>query len=50
MDTGVDGTSGASAQKAVVLVFKHEIGLAIIQHLVMAEKIAPPVAHSIQNL
>ena len=47
MDAGVDGTSGASAQKAVVLVFKHEIGPAIAQHLLMAEKI---VLTEIQSL
>ena len=50
MVTGVDGTSGANAQKTVVLVLKHEIGCAITQHLMMAEKSALPAVHSIQNL
>ena len=50
MAAGVDGTSGENAQKAVVLAFKHEIGLATTQHLLMAEKIALPVVHSIRNL
>ena len=43
----MDGTSGASAQKAVVLVFKREIGPVITQHLLMAEKIVLP---EIRNL
>ena len=46
MATGVVGTSGVNARKAVALVFKHEIGLATTQNLLMAEKIAPPMVHS----
>ena len=50
MATGVDGMSGANAQKTVVLVIKHEIGFATTQHLLMAEKIALPAIQSIRNL
>ena len=50
MATGVVGMSGVNARKAVALVFKHEIGVATTQHQPMAEKIAPPMVHSIWNL